>query len=1009
MNHPPPAFVRLPFVGRAKDLSQLRAALAQARAGRGGAVFLTGEGGVGKSRLAVMLADEARRQEWTVAVGRAYAVEAGVPYALFSDALLPTLRDLGRETLSVLTRGAESELEVLFPLLRAGTAPHVGERGSAVRDADTNLQLYWTFAQFLKALAARRPLLVVLDDLHWADASSLELLHFTARHLANSEILLVGTINEAERLAHPTLLGVEQSLQGLGVATNHRLLPLTHADTDELVRSAFGISEAVAREFTALLYGWTQGNPFFIEETLKALVDAGRLRREGAQWLGWEMEALELPGSIRDAVLLRLSGLSPAAREVAEVVAVIETRSRYETLRSVCSPLSEAELVEALEELTYHNLLGESAGEGDPVYEFQHPMVRRIVVGEIGLARQRLLHGRIALALERAYGARADEHVEELALHFAHGAVENGADKAVRYLAAAGRSALARFANREAAGHLGAALDRLNETDPSLVAGGDAVDRFGLIEDLARARQRLGDYEEAIALWREARDDAARRGDALGVASMERRIGLSHFWAGRRADALASLEAAAGSAVGDARLLGQIGMARGVCLSMVGRGDDARAELEKALSVAEQSGDLSLLSKVHHALLMFHAWSGAATEAWDHGLRAVALAEEAGDLPGACKCHWAMAVVAGLAGRAPECARHLEAGTQLAEELRSPLLRLAFDEIAVEYASSMGNWDEGIALGEKAIALARILNQKTVLPRLLVWTGLIYLGREELERAHEHLAEAWTLAGAEDPESARDVHSVIPAHTGMASYHLAAGDLEQAVRIGEEGLAIADRTGYRIWAIHRLLAVVGEAHLRRRDLEAARRTGERLKREAGPIGHVLGMAWAEACEALLVWLEGDPERGAEQMRRAAERLETVPFVPDAVRIRRQLAGRLAEIGDREGALRELRRVHEILLTLGAQDELRRARVQFHELEARPPVRPSGPGVEGLTGRELEIVRLIAVRRSNKAIAQALGISPRTVTTHLSNIYQKLAITSRGELADLAPDLLATDR
>ncbi len=245
MSHPPPAFVRLPFVGRGEDLAQLRAALAQARAGRGGAIFLTGEGGVGKSRLALMLADEARRQEWTVAVGRAYTVEAGVPYALFSDALLPTLQDLERETLSVLTRGAESELEVLFPLLRTGGVPHVGERESAGRDADTNLRLYWTFAQFLKALAARRPLLVVLDDLHWADASSLELLHFTARHLADSKILLLGTINEGERLAHPTLLGVEQSLQGLGVATNHRLLPLTHADTDELVRrDAFALRDA---------------------------------------------------------------------------------------------------------------------------------------------------------------------------------------------------------------------------------------------------------------------------------------------------------------------------------------------------------------------------------------------------------------------------------------------------------------------------------------------------------------------------------------------------------------------------------------------------------------------------------------------------------------------------------------------------------------------------------------------------------------------------------------------
>ena len=469
MSHLPSALVRLPFVGRADDLAQLRVSLEHARAGRGGAVFLTGEGGVGKSRLAQLLADEARRQGWTVAAGRAYTVEAGVPYALFSDALLPTLQELGRETLSVLTRGAEAELEVLFPLLRTGAATRDGggEAGhdSAGRAADTNLQLYWTFAQFLKAFSTRRPLLIVLDDLHWADASSLELLHFTARHLAESAILLLGTINDAERLAHPTLLGVEQSLQGLGIGTSHRLRLLTRADTDELVRKAFGISEAVTREFAALLYGWTRGNPFFIEETLKALVDAGRLRREGGQWLGWEMEALELPGSIRDAVLLRLSRLSAAAREVAEVVAVIGTRSRYETLRSVCGTLSEAQLVESLEELTRRNLLGENAGEGGPIYDFQHPMVRKIVVGEIGLARQRLLHGRIALELERAYGADAAEHAEELALHFIQGAVKGGADKAVRYLAAAGRSALARFANREAADHLSAALARLNKGD----------------------------------------------------------------------------------------------------------------------------------------------------------------------------------------------------------------------------------------------------------------------------------------------------------------------------------------------------------------------------------------------------------------------------------------------------------------------------------------------------------------------------------------------------------------
>ena len=134
-----------------------------------------------------------------------------------------------------------------------------------------------------------------------------------------------------------------------------------------------------------------------------------------------------------------------------------------------------------------------------------------------------------------------------------------------------------------------------------------------------------------------------------------------------------------------------------------------------------------------------------------------------------------MAVVAGLTAQSKKCEHHLNAGIRLAEELHSPLLRLQFDEVAVEYANSTGDWENGIALGEKAIALARALNQRTVLPRLLVVTSLIYLGRHELERARTYLEEAWILCGAEDAERARDIHSVLPAHfgdreTGFADY-----------------------------------------------------------------------------------------------------------------------------------------------------------------------------------------------------------------------------------------------
>jgi DNA-binding CsgD family transcriptional regulator len=224
------------------------------------------------------------------------------------------------------------------------------------------------------------------------------------------------------------------------------------------------------------------------------------------------------------------------------------------------------------------------------------------------------------------------------------------------------------------------------------------------------------------------------------------------------------------------------------------------------------------------------------------------------------------------------------------------------------------------------------------------------------------------------------------------------GDYEEAVRHGLRGLELAEEGGYRLWALHRLLPLVGESYLWMRELEKAKAIGDRLREYSAPIGHRLGVAWADACDALMTWLKGDPARGAREMQSAARTLEEVPILYDAARLRHQLAGRLAELGDREGAVRELNHIHEVFLRLGARVDLEKARALYREVGARPPRRTAvGEGL--LTGREWEVARLVSDRKSNKAIGKALGISPRTVSTHLSNIYQKLGIGSRGELAD----------
>ncbi|MDQ6828306.1 MAG: LuxR C-terminal-related transcriptional regulator, partial [Gemmatimonadota bacterium] len=407
-------------------------------------------------------------------------------------------------------------------------------------------------------------------------------------------------------------------------------------------------------------------------------------------------------------------------------------------------------------------------------------------------------------------------------------------------------------------------------------------------------------------------------------------------------------------------------------------------------------------ARTHRALLLLHVWTGTPSRAREHGARAIELARESGQLTVEWSAHWALALLGGLTGNAEETQRHLRESERLADQLHSPVLRLWSAEIEIEVASAQGDWSGALAIAERSVGLARVLGQRALLPRLLVWMGILYLGRGDMDRGKASIDEAWALSGASRTGRGHvDVHTVVPAHTGRAAYHLAVGEHAEAVRVGRAGLAIADRSGYVVWGIYRLLPVIAEASLRLNDLDSARWVGERLRRDSLRVGHPLGLAWADACDALVATLGGEAERGVGVLRDAASALEAIPFVPDAARLRRELGFRLAELGDRDGALRELRSAHDVFVKLGAAPELATAREQIRELGARPPTRASAPGAAGLTPREVEIVRLVAERKSNKEIGQALDISSRTVSTHLSNVFTKLGVATRGELTDFA--------
>jgi DNA-binding CsgD family transcriptional regulator/tetratricopeptide (TPR) repeat protein len=988
-----------PLTGRSTELSKLTAALQSAESSHGSTVIVAGESGIGKTRLAHALIEVANRRNFVVALGRAYPVETGVPYAIFSDALLPILRAIDPSALSLLTRGGNAELVQLFPALASGDRPltTTGVRGEP---SELRARLLWNFTQFLSRFAAKRPVLLVLENLQWADSSSIELLHFTARQVVSDRILIIGTYNDSDSSAAAdgpsTPRSLETSLVRLGVAQSIHLASLDASSTQELVAHALG-DAAAAVELADAIHQRTRGNPLFVEETLKALTEA--TAAEGRSPTAEDLLALKLPQTIRDVVVARLGQLGAEARGLADLAAVIGTRSSHDALAFV-SRLPEQTLLSALDDLRRAGVIEERAEEGEILYDFTHPLLQEALYAGLGLARARGLHASIAEALETFYGSAADAHADELAFHYLRADARRLAAKAVHYLHVAGCEALAKHANREAADYLAAALDQADRLEAP-----NEERSIEIAHELARARQRLGEYKQAITLWRRAAADAERRGLHSRLAHIRRNLGMVSYWSGSHDEALQQYDAAidAATAAKDPALEARTLVAKGMCLQGLGRRDEAVSVVQRALEIADALGDAALLARVHRALLLLYVWTGPPQLARQHGARAIELAEQSGQRGVAWSAHWALAMLGGLTASVADIALHLAQAQRMADELRSPLLRAWTAEVAIEYYAGIGEWDQAVALAERTLEAARSLGQSALIPRLLVWLGLLYLGRGNIDRGKACVDEAWAVSGAER-ETARgagDVHSIVPAHTGRAAYHLAMQDYAEAIRVGERGLEIADASGYVVWAVHRLMPVIAEAALWKSDIALARRIGKRLRRDAQRLEHRLGLAWADASDALFAMLKGNKERSVEMLRGVAEQLEAIPYVPDAARVRRQLARALAETGDREGAMRELRHAHGVFARLGAEPELRATREQLRELGARPPVRSHAAGAAGLTGREVEIVRLVADRRSNKEIGVALDISARTVSTHLSNVFAKLGVTSRGELADYA--------
>ncbi len=485
-----------PFTGRAAELARLDRRLEEARGGRGGVAMLVGEPGIGKTRTLEEFAEAARGQEAVVLWGRCYEGEAARPYGPFAEAIAEYVRSAELETLRADLGLGAAPLARLVPLLRE-RLPDLPEPAPLQPDEERT-RLIDAVTQFLLAVAERTPTVLVLDDLHWADAGTVALLRHVARFAARGQLLVIGAYRDVEVGREHPLADVLGVLPRETTYDQLALAGLEPAEVQELLGSL--ADHDVPAEFVAAVARETSGNPFFIRAVLLHLLEEGALVRDGGSWsVGGSLERLGLPETVRQVIERRLGRLSEAAMRLLRVAAAFTGGVDFEVARRVAE-LDEARALDALDEALGAQLL-ETTGQAH-AYDFTHALVRHTLYEAQSPARQLRLHRQIAEAMEAGYGAPVVEHAAEIARHYHRSAPLPGAERGVPWCLVAAEQAERAAALTEVVDHLRAALDLLGKADPA---------RPRLLARLGFALAWASRFDDAVTV---ACDAAARMAEA---------------------------------------------------------------------------------------------------------------------------------------------------------------------------------------------------------------------------------------------------------------------------------------------------------------------------------------------------------------------------------------------------------------------------------------------------------------------------------------------------------------
>ncbi len=975
-----PGLLRLaptfPFVGRSVELETLRSLMPlEATQGRQVAM-LGGVPGSGKSRLVREFAGAAAEAGSLVLYGACDAV-VRTPYGPFVEALDHLVRVIDPDQLRAALGGGGGELRRLLPDLPA----RVGEMPSPLEaDPDTERhRLHTAVTDLLVGTSRDRPLLLIVEDAHWADAPTLLMLRHLTRAAADARLLLVATFRDTEGDTSDLLAEALADLRRSEDVVWLRLAGLSGEEVTEFVRHATGGDRGVrSAELANAISDVTGGNAFLVCELWRELVESEVVDVEGDEIrLAQPLTELGTPESVREVVSQRLARLAPATTDLLELAAAAGGEFELETIRGA-AVVEDPKLLAALEEAVRSGMIEELPSRTF-AYRFTHELVRRALYDRLSGLRRAELHLRVAEALESSED-RSPRALADLAHHFAAAAPLGGTGRGVEYNLLAARAATAALDFGEAAERLSTALELPIE---SPVQRAEAFLELGTASHRAgKALEALGAFRSAAGIARELDDAELLARAAIGYEDACWRPGF----ADRGAVELLE-EAAALLGLGSSEL--RVGLLGGLARALDFQGDHERgaAVRTNAVAMARELNDRAGLATV----LMRAYWShGSSTleEILEMLTEARDLGEELGDTEIRAEAMaWRVPTFVVLCD-AESARREVAALLQTAEQAAQPFVLHVAEHYGSALALAEGRLDEAEAMARRSDEWSRLLTGRDA-------SGVHGIQMFSIRREQGRLAELAPVIKILAGEGEREGMW----RPGLVSLLVELGMEEEARRelakIAAEGL---DGLRESIWLaslsyLTDACAVLGDkpmAALVYPELEALR--GGNVM-----IGHLVGCyGAADRYLGMLAATLGESER-------AEAHFETAMELNRRMGARTWLAHTAYEYGrllaarpdlDRDRAAQLLGEARRLAEEIGMKALLAR----IDRLTSAPPATALP---DELSAREAQILRLVAQGQSNREVGGALFISEHTVANHMRNILRKTSCSNRTEAASYA--------